>query len=81
MWKLLKINIFRNNSELPDSFLQEEKIFQVRKAELSSQAMAFKNLHISANPSMIIYHNSAYQNMLKLKLLTLSLSTKPVFKN
>ena len=78
--KFFKVDLCRSNSVLPFSFLHKEKLFQAGKAELSSQAMAFRNSCIPANSNMGAYRNSACQNMLKLNLLAVSLSTKAVFK-
>lgn len=53
--------------------------FQAVRAELSSRAVAFTNSRIPANSDMAAYHNSTHENMLKLRFLAVSLSTKDAF--
>lgn len=65
---------------MPFSFPRKEKRFQAGRAELSSPAVAFRNSCIPANSDMVAYCNSTYQNMLKLNLLAVSLSTQAVCK-
>lgn len=59
--KFFEGDLCRSNSVLPFSFLHKGKLFRAGEAELSSQAMAFRDSCIPENSNMVAYHNSAYQ--------------------